>query len=897
MIIKELFVDGRVYPLGVDRKMPAFSWSFADAEERGQAQTAYRIMVSESERNLHRGQAEIWDSGRVDSRRSVHVLYGGAELKSRQRYLWKVQLWDNKGNFTESPVSWWEMGLLQTGDWTAKWLGQPESVNMDSGKTDSAPIFRCEFLLKKPVRRARMYVCGLGHYELRLNGCRVGDRVLEPGWTDYDKTCLYSVYDVTKQLRMDGNAAGIMLGSGFYHVPGGRYAKFKASFGLPKCLVQLEIEHSDGTSVTVGSSREWRMGPSPITFNCIYGGEDYDARLEQRGWDKAGFSEGPQWKGAAEAEPPSGLLKCQAVPPLKVMRTFKPSEISEPRPGVYVIDFGQNFSGWVAIKTQGLGGGSIAMTPAELLKEDGTANQKWTGSPHRYHYTLRGEGVEEWSPRFSYYGFRYVQIEGVAPQDTDPAPGGEHLPRLIDIEGHMIYPDVQPCGSFACSDPLMNRTHDIINWAILSNMKSIFTDCPHREKLGWLEQIHLMGPSVLYNYPVEPLLAKVMEDIRDAQLPNGLVPTTAPEYVVFPEPWDVFRDSVSWGGAYILVAWMMFRQYGNLSILEEHYAGMKKYVEYVAARSEGHIVNYGLGDWYDVGEQPPGFSQNTPVALVETAMFYHIAIVAGHIAAQLGRTEDAVQFAELGRQIKAAFNQTFFNEKSGQYAEGSQTASAMPLVLGLVEEDWRPKVLDRLVEDIGRHRYHTTAGDVGHRYVLLALAQHGRPDLIVEMTRQTAHPSYGYQIMKGATALTEAWDGPVVGKSQNHFMLGHLEEWLYRGLAGIDYSFDPAEEAFTIQIKPYFENRLTWVRARHDLPIGQTSIEWERLDGKRLKLNVIIPANGSAVVDLPPAYSTAVLESGKPLQEAEEIGIGEAGEGGVRLNIPSGSFHFELVSS
>lgn len=896
MQVEAMFVESRICPLGVDTLRPAFAWGFQETSVRSQRQTAYRIIVSSDETKAQHGVGDVWDSGTTLSAKNVHVLYDGDALQSRTRYFWKVQLTDQDGAVTESPVSWWEMGLLHDEDWSARWIGQTDEQRQAS---EALPLFRHEFTVSKPIASARAYVCGLGHYELRLNGRKIGDGVLEPGWTHYDKACLYGVYDVGAEVKEGVNAVGIMLGNGFYHVKGGRYRKFKGSFGFPKCLVQLEITHTDGTVATIGSDGEWQTAAGPITFSCIYGGEDYDATRLQAGWDQADFPGHGEWEQAAEVCPPAGRLKAQATYPLQVMKTFQPISITEPAPGVYVADFGQNFSGWIKLTVKGLKGAKVTLSPAELLTADGLANQKWTGSPHRYHYTLEGSGEEVWSPRFSYYGFRYVQIEGAAPIESKAAlhKGDAASSLLLDVEGQMIYPASPVVGSFSSSNALLNRTHEIINWAILSNMKSIFTDCPHREKLGWLEQVHLMGPSIAYNYDVEALLTKVMEDIRDAQLPSGMVPTTAPEYVVFSEQWRCFRDSVSWGATYVLTAWNLYSFYGNARVMTEHYKPMKAYIDYVTACSEGLIVNHGLGDWYDVGEGDPGFAKNTPVAHTETAMFYHMVDVFVQIAGVVAEEEDVSKYSGLRENIKQAFHEAFFDQEASRYATGSQTSNAMPLALGLVDEPHREAVLSRLIKDIRQHGYHTTAGDVGYRYVLIALALNGHSDIIYEMARKTDHPSYGYQIAHGATALTEAWDGPTVGKSQNHLMLGHLEEWLYQGLGGIHYRYVPAAQTYRVTIQPYMPEDLNHACAELHLRAGKIYVEWKRYREDSLAYNVNIPVNVEANVYIPAASLDHITEGGMALTDTEGVEIVCYTAGYAVLRLSSGQYRFDSLIS
>ncbi|NOU96882.1 Bacterial alpha-L-rhamnosidase [Paenibacillus sp. LMG 31456] len=890
MLVDELFVESRQCPLGIDVERPALGWSYKSESARSQNQSAYRIIVSDNEVSIQHGIGNIWDSGKVTSRKNVHILYDGPALISRTRYYWQVQVWDSSGHMTKSAVAFWEMGLLTDKDWSAQWIGAADEEQSDNR---ALPLFRCEFELEKPVATARAYICGLGQYELRLNGTKVGDHVLDPGWTNYNKTCLYSTYDVTKEVTEGANAIGVMLGNGFFNVTGGRYKKFKGSFGSLRFLVQLEVTYTDGSTATIASSQDWRTTAGPITFACIYGGEDYDACREPIGWDQPDFLEDSAWKHAAIVDSPTGQLKSQALHPLKVMKTFKPISITQPAPGVYIADFGQNFSGWVEISVIGPKGAQITLSPGELLKDNGYVNQKWTGSPYRFNYITSGSGLEVWSPRFSYYGFRYVQIEGAIPAKANENPT-EDSPILVRIEGQMIYPDTKSTGSFESSDSILNRTHEIINWAVLSNMKSIFTDCPHREKLGWLEQIHLMGPSVAYNYQIEALLTKTMEDIRDAQLPNGMVPTTAPEYVEFSEQWRCFRDSVSWGAAYVLTGWNLLRLYGNSRILTEHYDGMKAYVDYITSASEQLIVTVGLGDWYDVNDDGPGFAKNTPIAHTETAMFYHMVDIFTQIASLLNKTEEALQYSHLRDEIKLAFNKAFFDPVTTQYATGSQTSNAMPLVLGLVDEDHKEQLLSHLIESIQQNGYHTTAGDVGHRYVLLALAQNGRSDIIYQMAKKTDFPSYGYQIAHGATTLTEAWDGPTIGKSQNHFMLGHLEEWLYRYLAGVDYVYEPSLETYRITIHPALPNGLEAVIAEHHLPVGKVRVAWKCSNDNGFTLDVELPANCIGDVYVPASASRPITENGKSVEETPAQGIEAVSfeVDSARFRIASGQYHF-----
>jgi alpha-L-rhamnosidase len=864
-----LRTEGMPNPLGLDERHPRLGWSFLEQLPPSFRQRAYRIEVASSFDRLQSGAADVWDSGFVSGGAHTAISFDGSPLEPRQRYYWRVTIEDEQGTRYTSPTDWWETGQL--GSWQGRWITHPDATAESKG----AFRFRRDFDVARKVARARIYISGLGHYELRLNGRKAGDRELDPGWTDYDLTVLYATYDITSMLETGGNTITIELGNGFYHVPGGKYTKFKDSYGTPTCLADIVIEYDDGTSETIRTDGGWQAGESPLIFTCIYGGEEYDASRE----DESAAS----WSPALEITGPAGKLAAGAAPPVKVMRILEPKRISNPKPGMYVADLGRNFSGWPKLKVSGAAGSKVVMTCAELLTEEGLVNQKWTGAPSEFCYTLSGNGVEEWRPRFSYTGFRYVMIEGAVPQAfADSSPSS--LPVLLAITGEMLYPELESAGGFQCSDPLLNEIHDIIQWAILSNTKSVFTDCPHREKLGWLEQVHLMGPSIMFNYDVEAMLKKVLQDIADAQLPNGLVPTTAPEYVVFDDSLSQFRDSTAWGGTYILTAWEVLQRYGNIGLIEKHYAGMKRYIAFLTGKSEGHIITGGLGDWYDIGPAGPGFSQNTPVPLAETAIYYGLSVVMQKMAAMLNEQGDVQEYGQLAASIQSAFQREYWDEETASYATGSDTALAMPIAIGIAPERHRGLLTEKLARQIAERGYQTTAGDVGYRYVLLALGRAGRSDVIYRMSQVTDKPGYGFQIKHGATTLTEAWDGPVVGKSQNHFMLGHLEEWLYQGLAGMDYRYDTATERYTIWIKPYMPEDMKWAEAWQRLRPGYASVRWEKDETNQPSLRVTIPPNSKGIVYAPwnicgHGEEPALPEGVKKLRDEAGHAIYETGSG------------------
>ncbi len=869
-------------PLGIDVLDPRLGWVLesTDPTARGQRQTAYQILVATRKETLDAGRGDLWDSGKVNSGQSAPVVYSGKRLRSGQRCHWKVRVWDERGRVSLwSRAAVWEMGLLKSTDWKANWISAPGSF---------LPLMRKEFTLNREPQSARLYVCGLGQYELWINGSKIGDQVLAPGWTDYRQTCFVNTFDVTEALRIGGNAMGVALGNGMYNVTRERYAKFTGSFGPLVLILQLNLTFGDGSTQRIVSDGTWKCAASPTTFSSIYGGEDYDARAEQPGWDRPGFSEDERWKSVSHRWLPWGILKAQMNPPIKVKNTFTPARVSEPKPRVYVYDLGQNFSGWPEIAVRGPAGARVTMTPAEILK-DGLADQSTMGGgPISFSYTLKGSGTEVWHPRFSYTGFRYVQVEGAAPAGTSDANASSDVPVLDRIEGQMVHADVETVGSFSCSNTLFNRTHEIINWAILSNTQSVFTDCPHREKLGWLEQTHLMGPSIMFNYDVAALYTKVISDMGQAQRSNGLVPDIAPEFTVFP---GAFRDAPAWGSASVIDPWFVYTIYGDTRVLREHFAGMKRYVEYLMRQADGYLLSYGLGDWGDVGPLKNHWApQNTPVALTSTAILYYDVKILAWTAKVIGKKEDEQKYSRMAERIRRAFNRAFFNPRTNQYATGSQTSNGMPLALGLAGESRAPGVLQNLIRDIRAHGYHTTAGDVGHRFVLLALLQGGRSDVIFEMTRQTTGPSYGYQVEHGATTLTEAWDGPTIGYSQNHLMLGHIEEWFYAGLAGIrDVAGSTGFQKIIIQ--PQVAGDLDYVRASYRSVRGVIKSEWE-IKGDQLHLAVAIPANATAEVYVPARSVGGVTENDQPARRSRGVRFLRMEKGCAVFGVGSGSYHF-----
>lgn len=882
-------------PIGIDMVNPNLSWKLL-SPKHNVMQTAYQILVSGSTANLKKNIGEIWDTKKVNSGQSIQIIYKGAKLLPAKTYYWKLRVWDNYGNGSEwSNAATWQMGLIKPADWKgAKWIAYekiPDSiVNVlpTDGKKDKynannvLPMFRKNFVVTKSIKKATAFISGLGQYEMSLNGEKVGDDFLAPGWTKYDKEALYVTYDLTKQLKRGENAIGVMLGNGFYYIPPvkERYRKLKVAFGYPKMICRVLIEYTDGTSINVISDQSWKTAPSPITFSGIYGGEDYNANLEQKGWNLSGFND-KNWKSAVLVNGPK--LSAQKEEPIKIFDHFTAKNITAVGNHEWVYDMGQNASAIIELKVRGKKGDTIRITPAELLKADGTVTQKNMGGPSYFTYILKGDGLETWQPKFFYTGFRYLQVKGAVPTGKE---NNSTKAVIEDLKALHVRNAAEKVGEFSSSNSLFNKTFSLIDWSVKSNMMSIFTDCPHREKLGWLEQLHLMGNSVGYNYNAAPLFKKALEDMKNSQLSNGLIPEIAPEYVKFEWGGDMFRDSPEWGSSGILLPWYLYQWYGDQQAMVDYYPMMQRYINYLGTKANNHILSQGLGDWYDLGPKPPGVSQLTPMGVTGTAIYYYDLKVMEKMATLLGKKADAMAYSKLALEVRKAYNNKFFDVKTKQYATGSQAANAMAIYMGLVEEQDKKAVIDNLVKDIRDRKNSLTAGDIGYRYVLRVLEDAGKSDVIFDMNSSADVPGYGMQIAKGATALTESWAAlPTV--SNNHFMLGHLMEWLYSGIGGIRQAANSV--AFNqIKIEPEVVGDLTAAQVSYNSPYGKISTTWEKTD-KNFILEVNVPANTKAVVYFPAYPKTEFLEE-------NNASFTDAGteNGKTRVAIGSGYYKFNL---
>ncbi len=822
-------------PLGLDVSRPRFSWMLMHTR-RGASQSAYRVLVGSSLDLLERDVGDIWDSGKVYSKQSVNVEYRGKELESRRRYYWKVMWWDDQGRASPwSEQALFEMGLLRQEDWVARWI-------------TGLGLLRKKFVLRKRVSSARAYVTGLGYYELRINGVRVGDRYLDPAWTDYDKLVLYSTYDVTHLLREGENVVGIMLGNGRFNVKEERRSTHK-HWGEPRALLQINVEYEDGSSDTIASGEGWKTKKGPIIENDIYDSEVYDARLEEEGWDRPGYDDSG-WLDAKLAEPPSGRLCSQAtLPPIRRVRMLTPLRLLHPRPGVYVFDFGQNFTGWVRLIVSGPEGTEVQIRYAELLNPDGTINvSNLRRAKATDIYILKGEGVEVYEPRFTYHGFRYVEVIGF--------PG---VPSINNLQGVSVHTDVEPTGGFACSNPLINEIHKIIVWSQLSNLMGVPTDCPQRdERMGWMGDAQLTAEEAIYNFDMAAFYTKWARDIRLAQKEDGSVPDVVPPY------WNLYPADPAWGEACIIILWCLYVYYSDRRILEENYDHMKNWVDFLTRMSKDRLLSFSkYGDWC-----PPRQikSMTTPGEIVSTLCYYESVMIFSKIAAMLGRRDEAASYAKLAEEIREAYNRKYLGEDSYTAVEGvySQTANCIPLFLNIVPHGKVERVMRKLLEDLATtHDYHVNTGIVGTRYLLEALTRHGRAEVAYRLITQTTYPSWGYMVREGATTLWERWEyltGPGMN-SHNHIMLGSIDAWLYKALAGINA--DPDQPAFEkILIKPHVLEGLDYAEASLKTIRGTIVSRWEKKDGS-LTLEATIPVNSWGEIYVPAlGLERVVVEEG-----------------------------------
>jgi len=773
----------------------------------------------------------------------------------------------------------WQASKSKEDSWlAAKSLGkygmQPwGDVGLVEERALPARMVRKEFTAAAGLRRATAYVSGLGLSELYVNGTKAGDGVLSPGLTEYEKRVFYVTHDVTKMVTTGKNAVGVILGNGRYWQPRGRVPIGTRGYGAPKALVQVVLEYADGKREVVASNTTWKLTTDgPVRVNNEYDGEEYDARLEMAGWARAEFDDS-KWEPAQAVSAPPGALVAEMAEPIKVTQTLAPVKVMRIRPGVFVFDMGQNMVGWCRLKVTGPKGTHVTLRYAETLRPDGSLYVDNLRSARSVDvYWLKGGGPEVWEPRFTYHGFRYVEVTGY--------PG---TPALSALDGRVVHDAMKKAGDFESSDALLNRLHRNIYWGIRGNYRSIPTDCPQRdEKQGWLGDRSVVSRSESYLFDVAAFYSKWVTDIRDSQRPSGSIPDVSPSY------WVLYNDGIVWPSTFVLAPQMVYEQYGDLRVIERNYPAMKKWVEYMRGfLKDGIMPKNTYGDWCVPPEKPELIHSKDPArvtagALLSTAYYYRILGLLSRYAALLGRTEDVGAYDKLAAQVREAFLRRYYLAGENRFDNGTQTSSVLPLAFGMVPDDARKGVFDRLVTKIEKEsNNHVGVGLVGAQWLMRTLSENGRADLAYTIATQKTYPGWGYMIQKDATTVWELWNGDTADpamNSGNHVMqIGDLGVWMYEYLAGIRP--DPEQPGFKhVIVKPYTVGALTRVKATHRSPYGLITSSWQRT-GTKLTMNVTVPPNTTATIHVP--GSGSVTESGGLKATRKEAGasVFETGSG------------------
>ena len=839
-----LKTEMRVDPVGVDNPAPALSWQLA-SDKNNVVQQSYRILVSSSLRKLDAGEGDLWDSGEVASSQMLYIPYGGRPLEGGMKCYWKVRVTTNRGRSAWSKPATWVTGMVAPLSWKADWIGG-RFPGDDRMKHIPARYFRKTFDARPGLRQATLFVCGQGLYEAWVNGRKTGDYDLAPASTEYEKKLYYNVYDVTALLGEGPNALGVVLGNGPYTLE--RIQNRGEGYGLPTLRAQLELVYEDGTRETVVSDTSWRCTvDGPIRANSEFDGEVYDARREMPGWATAAFDDAAWQQAILTERPPRSPLVWQFSPLMKVQVRVRPLSIRPLRPGVYILDMGQNMTGWLRTRVKGAQpGDTLRLRFAETLQADGSLYTANLRSAHPCDvYIARGAEEETWRPAFTYHGFRYVELSGFRSE-----------PRLEDFEGQMVYDEMPTTGHIETSDTLFNQICKNAWWGIAGNYKGHPLDCPQRdERLGWLGDRVIGALGEAYFFGNHLLYAKWLDDIRDAQRDNGSISDVSPGY------WDVYNDDVSWPAAYFTVAQMLYDQYGDLRPVRAHYASMKKWMDYMRDNylKDGMMYRDTYGDWCLPPERQELIhsqdeSRITNGGLIGTAFYYYLSRTMARFAALLDQPEDSARFAAQADTVKAAFNKAFFHPEQGCYDNNTVTANIIPLRFGMVPDGYERAVFDHIVRKTEDDwNGHISTGVIGGQQLMRGLSDYGRTDLAWRIATNDTYPSWGYMVRNGATTIWELWNGntadPAMNSGNHVMLLGDLILWAYHYLGGIGNA--PGSAGFAqVQLKPYLTPGLDHVDASYESVRGRIASSWLVKDG-RFHWEIQIPCNTSALVYLP----------------------------------------------
>ena len=890
--VANLRCEWLVNPSGIGVIVPRLSWQL-QSTQRNVQQTGYNIIVSSSKEKLQRNEGDIWNSGKINTAASVLISYRGKALTSQMRCYWKIKSFTNKGESAWSEPAYWSMGLLNTKDWKAKWIGYDKASPWDSitqWSRLSARYFRKQFQSVSAVKRATVYIAGLGLYELYLDGKKITDHVLAPSPTDYRKSVLYNAYDITNDIRGGKNVIAAVLGNGRFFTMRQAYKPKKINtFGYPKMLLQLEIEYVDGTKKMIISDESWKLNvDGPTRTNNEYDGEEYDATKEFSDWNNINFDD-TKWLQPELVKASPGKLKAQMNPPMKIMKSIEPVSLKKINGGKYIMDMGQNFSGWIKMKVKGSSGEKVVLRFAESLKPDGslyTANlrdAKVTDS-----YTLKGNSEETWQPSFVYHGFRYVEINGYP---------GE--PALNNFEGELVFDDLSTTGSFTCSDSTINAIVRNAWWGIASDYKGMPIDCPQRnERQPWLGDRATGSTGESFLFDNAALYAKWLDDIEESQTAAGSIPDVAPAF------WNYYSDNITWPGTYILVADMLHRQFGDEQSIVKHYASMKKWLAYMQHKymKDFIVTKDKYGDWCVPPESPELIRsrdslRNTNGELLATAYYYHLLQIMKRFAVISKQDIDVKLYNDLAGNIRKAFNSKFFHPSLNQYDNNTVTANLLPLYFEMVPADKKQAVFDNIYKKLQANNMHISTGVIGTQWLMRGLTENNRPDAAFALAGNTTYPSWGYMVEQGATTIWELWNGNTANpqmNSQNHIMLlGDLLIWMFENLGGIK-SNDSLPAFKQVIMKPSFVEGLKEANACYQSAYGKIASHWKKQDNT-LIWDIEIPANASAIISMPARSVDDVTEAGAHAFKKDGVQLIKW-ENGIAV-FKAGSGQYQFVSA
>lgn len=898
-----------VNPLGIAETAPRLSWQVTarNSKIRGAGQSAYRVLVASSAALLANDQGDLWDSGRVQAGASAQVAYQGEPLGARAFCHWKVMLWDQE----EAAGAWsepahWSVGLLDHTDWTGQWIAMADNHEFETRENVTylvqdpqrstlrmrpAKYFRSEFAARPGIRRALLYGTARGIYEVEINGRRVGDQILAPGWTDYDTRLYYQTYDVTETLRTGApNAIGATLADGWYagYIGYALLVRLHANpsgrgfYGdTPSLFLQLEIEYEDGSREVVTTDGDWKTSLGPVTETDILMGESYDARRELGAWTEPGFDD-HTWEPVVTPLPYTGALQPHPGVPVRIVEELKATRILEPEPGVYIFDLGQNFSGIPRIRVTGPAGSKVRIRTGEMVRPDETlmtANLRCARSTDTY--TCKGDGPPEtWAPQFVYHGFQYVELTGL-----------QSRPDLDAVTGLVMHSDTPLTSGFECSDDMLNQLFRNIVWTQRANFLEIPTDCPQRdERLGWTGDAQAYVKAAAYNADIAAFYKKWLVDLRDAQWDYGAYPAFAPRPYVRPH----FGHGTAWMDAGVICPWTIWRTYGDVRVLEDMWQSMEIFMHFRMMRDpdkKGQDEGQAWGDWLNL-------NQPTPIEYIDLCYYGYTCGLMADMAEALGKTARAKHYRTLKNQIRKSFAELYL-EPDGRLKVHTQTAYALAIFMDLLPPDRRADAGNQLAGLIRENEGRMATGFLGTRPLLPALSATGHHDLAGSLIQSRAYPSWGYEVVNGATTIWERWNSYIKGEgaanesmnSFSHYAFGAVGEWMFQNLVGIDLS-KPGWESFVIEPRPTGD--LTWVRAHYDSPRGRIEVAWKRSNVGPFLVEVTIPPSVVAEVRLPAANPDLVAEGGVPAANAS--GVQFLGRDGTtaRFQVSSGRYAFTM---